>query len=81
MSIFKIYSLRRDLRLTWLTPHYSLNIRKNFIGHVYVDDIICVSTNEGHCKEFGRLMSNKFKMSMIGDLTFCLDIQVANGGG
>jgi hypothetical protein len=49
----QVFLIEKGFETTWLTPHYSLNITKNFIGHVYVDDIIYVSTNEGHCKEFG----------------------------
>jgi hypothetical protein len=47
-----------------------------FIFQVYVDDIIFGSTNEDYCKEFGKLMSKEFKMSMIGELTFFLGFQV-----
>jgi hypothetical protein len=47
-----------------------------FICQVYVDDIIFGSTNEDYCKEFGKLMSKEFEMSMIGELTFFLGFQV-----
>jgi hypothetical protein len=47
-----------------------------FICQVYVDDIIFCSTNDCHCKEFGELMSKKFEMSMIVELTFFLGFQV-----
>ena len=42
-----------------------------FICQVYVD-IIFGSSNEDYCKEFGELMSKKFEMLMIGELTFFL---------
>jgi hypothetical protein len=47
-----------------------------FICQVYVDDIIFGSINEDYCKEFDELMSKKFEMSMIGELTFFLGFQV-----
>ena len=48
-----------------------------FICQVYVDDIIFGSTNKDYCKEFGELMSNEFKMSMIGELILFLGFQVS----
>ena len=47
-----------------------------FICQVYVDDTIFGSTNEDFCKEFGDLMSKKFEMSMIGELSFFIGFQV-----
>ena len=47
-----------------------------FICQVYVDDIIFGSTNVDFCKELGDLMSKKFEMSMIGELSFFLRFQV-----
>nr|GEY72930.1 uncharacterized mitochondrial protein AtMg00810-like [Tanacetum cinerariifolium] len=43
---------------------------------VYVDDIIFSSTNKELCKAFEKLMKNKFQMSLIGELTFYLVLQV-----
>ncbi|GKA00814.1 retrovirus-related pol polyprotein from transposon TNT 1-94 [Tanacetum coccineum] len=43
---------------------------------IYVDDIIFGSTNPKLSKRFEKLMHNKFEMSMIGDLKFCLGIQI-----
>ncbi|CAO2163650.1 unnamed protein product [Urochloa humidicola] len=47
-----------------------------FICQIYVDDIIFGSTNEEYCKEFGDMMSNEFEMSMIGELSFFLGLQI-----
>jgi hypothetical protein len=47
-----------------------------FICQVYVDAIIFCSTNGCRCKEFGEIMSKKFEMLMIGELTFFLGFQV-----
>jgi hypothetical protein len=33
---------------------------------IYVDDIIFGSTNPYFCDEFGKMMVQKFEMSMIG---------------
>jgi hypothetical protein len=49
---------------------------KTFICQVYIDDIIFGSTNEDYCKEFDKLMSKEFEMSMIGELTFFLGFQL-----
>lgn len=43
---------------------------------LYVDDIIFGSTNEKLCKEFSKIMSEKYKMSMMGELTYFLGLQV-----
>jgi hypothetical protein len=47
-----------------------------FICQIYVDDIIFGLTNEDFCKEFGEMMSREFEMSMIGELSFFLGLQI-----
>jgi hypothetical protein len=47
-----------------------------FVHQIYVDDIICGSTKELFCEEFGKMMSNEFEMSMIGELSFFLGLQI-----
>ncbi|GJW92244.1 retrovirus-related pol polyprotein from transposon TNT 1-94, partial [Tanacetum coccineum] len=42
---------------------------------IYVDDIIFASTNTALCNEFANLMTTKFKMSMIGQMSFFLGLQ------
>jgi hypothetical protein len=42
----------------------------------FVDDIIFGSTNQKSCEEFSRVMVQKFKMSMMGELTFFLGFHV-----
>jgi hypothetical protein len=39
-----------------------------FVCQIYVDDIIFGSTNESTCEEFSRIMTQKFEMSMMGEL-------------
>nr|GEZ06348.1 putative ribonuclease H-like domain-containing protein [Tanacetum cinerariifolium] len=43
---------------------------------VYVNDIIFGSTKKELCTEFEKLMHDKFQMSLIGELTFFLGLQV-----
>jgi hypothetical protein len=43
---------------------------------IYVDDIILGSTDEKFCEEFSRVMTNRFEMSMMGELKFFLGFQV-----
>ncbi|GJW31297.1 retrovirus-related pol polyprotein from transposon TNT 1-94 [Tanacetum coccineum] len=44
---------------------------------IYVDDIIFASTNTAMCNEFANLMTIKFKMSMMGQMSFFLGIQIS----
>nr|GEV69606.1 retrovirus-related Pol polyprotein from transposon TNT 1-94 [Tanacetum cinerariifolium] len=44
--------------------------------HIYVDDVIFGSTNKDLCKAFKKLMKDKFQMSLMGELTFFLSLQV-----
>ena len=43
---------------------------------IYVDDIIFGSTDENLCKRFAKMMTKKFEMSMMGEITFFLGLQV-----
>nr|GEY66721.1 hypothetical protein [Tanacetum cinerariifolium] len=45
--------------------------------HIYVDDIILASTNTAMCDEFANQMTNKFKMSMMGQMSFFLGLQIS----
>jgi hypothetical protein len=47
-----------------------------FICQIYVDDIIFGSTNQSFCDEFRKIMIDRFKMSMIGELKFFLGFQI-----
>ncbi|GJT61999.1 retrovirus-related pol polyprotein from transposon TNT 1-94 [Tanacetum coccineum] len=44
---------------------------------IYVDDIIFASTNSAMCNEFANQMTTKFKMSMIGQMSFFLGLQIS----
>ncbi|KAJ9544193.1 LOW QUALITY PROTEIN: hypothetical protein OSB04_023900 [Centaurea solstitialis] len=43
---------------------------------VYVDDIIFGSTSKDLCKKFENIMTQEFKMSMMGEINFFLGLQV-----
>jgi hypothetical protein len=47
-----------------------------FICQIYVHDIIFGSTNKSSCEEFSRIMIQKFKMSMMGELMYFLGFQI-----
>lgn len=44
---------------------------------VYVDDIMFDSNNADFCFEFPEIMKSKFEMSMLGELSFFLGLQIA----
>jgi hypothetical protein len=43
-----------------------------FVCQIYVDDIIFGSTNNFFCDEFSKIMSDRFEMSMMDELTYFL---------
>jgi hypothetical protein len=43
---------------------------------IYVDDIIFGSTNQDFYEEFKMMMANEFEMSMIGELSYFLGLQI-----
>ena len=47
-----------------------------FILQIYVDDIIFRSTNQDFYEEFGKIMANEFEMSIIGELSYFLGLQI-----
>ncbi|GJR04742.1 retrovirus-related pol polyprotein from transposon TNT 1-94, partial [Tanacetum coccineum] len=44
---------------------------------IYVDDIIFASTNTAMCNGFANQMTTKFKMSMTGQMSFFLGLQIS----
>ncbi|GJY55837.1 retrotransposon protein, putative, unclassified [Tanacetum coccineum] len=44
---------------------------------IYVDDIIFASTDPALCETFSKIMSSKFKMSMMGKMSFFLGLQIS----
>jgi hypothetical protein len=47
-----------------------------FVLQIYVGDIIFGSTNQDCCDEFRKMMANEFEMSMIGELSYFLGLQI-----
>jgi hypothetical protein len=47
-----------------------------FVLQIYVDDIIFGSTNQDFYEEFGSMMAKEFEMSMIGELSYFLGLQI-----
>ncbi|GJS17319.1 retrovirus-related pol polyprotein from transposon TNT 1-94 [Tanacetum coccineum] len=46
---------------------FTRKVGNDLLGvQIYVDDIICASTNTALCNEFANQMTTKFKMSMMG---------------
>jgi len=43
---------------------------------IYVDDIMFGSTNVKICEDFVKAMQREFEMSMMGELSFFLNLQV-----
>ena len=46
------------------------------IVQIYVDDIVFGSTSERHAHYFGEEMRHEFEMSMVGELSYFLGLQV-----
>ncbi|GJW72066.1 retrovirus-related pol polyprotein from transposon TNT 1-94 [Tanacetum coccineum] len=44
---------------------------------IYVDDIVFASTDPALCESFSEIMCLKFKMSMIGKMSFFLGLQIS----
>ncbi|GJT36697.1 retrovirus-related pol polyprotein from transposon TNT 1-94 [Tanacetum coccineum] len=44
---------------------------------IYIDDIIFSSTNIAMCNEFANQMTTKFKISMMGQMSFFLGLQIS----
>nr|GEV79478.1 retrovirus-related Pol polyprotein from transposon TNT 1-94 [Tanacetum cinerariifolium] len=59
-NILFIYKSKRDVHLV----------------QVYVNDIIFGSTSYKLCKQFEKLMTKKFEMSMMGELTYFIRLQI-----
>ncbi|GJU52441.1 retrovirus-related pol polyprotein from transposon TNT 1-94, partial [Tanacetum coccineum] len=59
---------------TLFTRHAGNDI---LLVQIYVDDIIFALTNTAMCNEFANQMTNKFKMSMMGQMSFFLGLQIS----
>ncbi|GJT23112.1 retrovirus-related pol polyprotein from transposon TNT 1-94 [Tanacetum coccineum] len=52
-------------------------VRDTLLVQIYVDDIIFAFTNPAMCDEFAKIMTSKCKMSMMGQMTFFLRLQIS----
>ncbi|KAJ9544357.1 LOW QUALITY PROTEIN: hypothetical protein OSB04_024064 [Centaurea solstitialis] len=87
-----LYGLKQAPRAWYdtLQPFFSLKVLnvidstlflKKYPKHIlliqiYVDDIIFGSTNPKLCEKFELLMKTEYKMSMMGELTYFLGLQI-----
>ena len=65
-----------DVDKTLFTLHEGEHI---ILVQVYVDDIIFGSINPSLVTGFEKLMTSEFEMSMIGEFSFFLGLQVTQG--
>ncbi|GKA21778.1 retrovirus-related pol polyprotein from transposon TNT 1-94 [Tanacetum coccineum] len=76
------------ITLKWIYKEFSkgtvdptLFIRREgkdiLLVQIYVDDIIFASTKPDLCETFSEIMCSKFKMSMMGKLSFFLGLQIS----
>jgi hypothetical protein len=47
-----------------------------FVCQIYVDVIIFCSTNKSFCDEFSKIKTDRFEMSMMGELKYFLSFQI-----
>ena len=47
-----------------------------FVLQIYVDDILFGSTNQDFCEKFEKMMAREFEMSIIGELSYFLGLQI-----
>nr|GEX19169.1 hypothetical protein [Tanacetum cinerariifolium] len=75
LSMFLLQNgfFKGTIDLTLFTRHFNDNI---LVVQVYVDDIIFGSTHPRYATLFSDLMKNHFEMSMMGEMTFFLGLQV-----
>ncbi|KAJ9556920.1 hypothetical protein OSB04_011534 [Centaurea solstitialis] len=73
-----IYLLESGYKKGTVDPTLFLRRSGNHLTvvQIYVDDIIFASTNPESCTEFEQIMKSRFQMSMMGELTFFLGLQV-----
>ena len=50
--------------------------RNILIAQVYVDDIVFSSSSELLYDKFAEMMAQEFEVSMVGNLSFCLGLQI-----
>ncbi|GJQ99439.1 putative reverse transcriptase domain-containing protein [Tanacetum coccineum] len=66
-----VYKLKKDLYGLKREGKYILQVQ------IYVDDIIFASTKPDLCEKNSEIMCSKFKMSMMGKVSFFLGLQIS----
>ncbi|GJY80133.1 retrovirus-related pol polyprotein from transposon TNT 1-94 [Tanacetum coccineum] len=69
-----VYRLKKDLYGLKQAPRACKDI---LLVQIYVDDIIFASTTTELCDKFSEIMCSKFKMSMMGKISFFLGLQIS----
>ncbi|KAL8087865.1 hypothetical protein AgCh_037851 [Apium graveolens] len=69
-----LYGLKETIDKTLFYKQYGGDM---ILVQIYVDDIIFGSTNEKLCQRFSKLMQSEYEMSMMGELSYFLGLQVS----
>nr|GEV61297.1 retrovirus-related Pol polyprotein from transposon TNT 1-94 [Tanacetum cinerariifolium] len=74
----KAFLIKHDYTIGMVdnTPFTKKKDPNLFIVQIYVDDIIFESTCQEMCDDFAKIMHDKFKMSMMGELNILLGLQI-----
>ncbi|KAL8126657.1 hypothetical protein AgCh_013786 [Apium graveolens] len=72
-----LYGLKQAPR-AWYNTLSEFLLKHGFIKvQIYVDDIIFGYTNEKLCERFSKLMQSEYEMSIMGELSYFLGLQVS----
>nr|GEX61123.1 retrovirus-related Pol polyprotein from transposon TNT 1-94 [Tanacetum cinerariifolium] len=78
-DMFSLFLISQDFSKGSMDP--TLFIRRNgndlLLVQIYVDDIIFAASTPKLCDLFSNLMCSKFKMSMMGKISFFLGLQIS----
>ena len=58
------------------TMFYLNQCKDRLLVQIYVDDIIFGSTNPKLCERLSKLMQSRYQMSMMGEMSYFLGLQV-----
>ncbi|GJS19683.1 retrovirus-related pol polyprotein from transposon TNT 1-94 [Tanacetum coccineum] len=76
-----VYRLRKALYGLKQAPQAWKTGKHVLLVQIYVDDIIFASTDPQACDIFSNEMSSKFQMSMMGQISFFIGLQVSQNPG
>jgi hypothetical protein len=77
MNVLGIFLLKMVLGLVRQILHSSLEMGKDlFVCQIYVNDIIFCSANKSFRDEFSNIMTDRFDMSMMGELKYFFGFQI-----